>query len=77
MFLGSAPAGSMLPGMRYVIVRGRQLHAETRCAWCCQVIEDGYLREIATHILYHNLYCYEQHCNVAVLAIEHHARTVS
>ncbi len=63
--------------MKYIIVNDRTLRVKVYCAWCCEPITDNYLREWATHILYHNTYCYFQHCNISMLAIEHHARKVN
>ena len=60
--------------MKYILVNNRFPRGEINCAWCCERITDGYLREIATRIFYHDCYCYFQHVNISVLRIENQAR---
>ena len=51
--------------MRFVLVNDRYLpykHGQPRrCAFCCEVLGTGYVRECATRILYCKLGCYKLH----------------
>ena len=57
--------------MRYVLVRDRvpKANCPVSCAWCTAQIENGYLREIGTRIIYHNPFCYEAHCQAATVQL--------
>lgn len=62
--------------MRFVVVNHRAPW-NSFCALCCDAIVDGYVRELGTHLCYCSYKCYKGHCEVAILAIEHHTRRVS
>jgi hypothetical protein len=59
--------------MRFVLVNNRTPRPQSCCAFCCEPIEAGYLREITTRLSYCDSQCYAEHCADAILAIEHHA----
>lgn len=63
--------------MRFVLVNHRAPKKEAWCALCCEKIDDLYLREIDTGLIYCSHLCYRGHVEVAVLALEYHAREVS
>jgi hypothetical protein len=60
--------------MRFVLVNGRSPQRLSFCVMCDQPIAASYLREIGTHLTYCNRNCYEEHCNGAILLLEHQAR---
>jgi hypothetical protein len=60
--------------MTYILVSHRRPKNPSFCALCCEAIEDGYLRELATRLLYCDQVCYGGHCKVAIVALEHRAR---
>ncbi len=63
--------------MKFVLVNGRLPAQDSHCALCCEKIEETYVREIQTRLLYCDHRCYGGHVKVAVLALEYHARQVS
>jgi len=73
-FASAAP----LPGRtRFVLVNGRVPSSGANCALCCQTIEQGYVRELRTGLVYCNPQCFCGHDKMAFLAIEDRARKVS
>ncbi len=40
--------------MRFVLVNGRAPRPQSSCAFCCQPIGNGYLRELTTRLSYCN-----------------------
>lgn len=44
--------------MRFVLVNGRSPRQNSFCAMCCEPIGAGYVREIATELLYCDRDCY-------------------
>jgi hypothetical protein len=60
--------------MRFILVNGRTPCAKTVCVMCERPISNGYLREIATYLLYCNPDCYEDHCDSATRLLETRAR---
>ena len=56
--------------MRFVLVNGRAPRPQSSCAFCCQPIEGGYLRELATRLSYCNEQCYLGHAESAARALE-------
>ena len=62
--------------MKFALINGR-VPFNSFCAFCCEALTTGYVRELATRICYCSHVCYDAHCNTAVLAIEYHARSVS
>jgi hypothetical protein len=44
--------------MRFILVNGRTPRSQSFCAMCCEPIEEGYLREIATGLSYCDRGCY-------------------
>lgn len=63
--------------MKFVLVNDRTPRTDSYCALCCEKIGESYVREIGTRLLYCCAKHYTGHVNVAVLALEHHARSVS
>ena len=61
--------------MRFVLVNGRTPSPQSCCVLCCKPIGASYLREIGTELSYCDHDCYADHCKLAVLALEHHARS--
>jgi hypothetical protein len=61
--------------MRFVLVNGRTPCTQSFCALCRKPIGASYLREIGTELSYCDHDCYADHCKLAVLALEHHARS--
>src|SRR5262245_35973872 len=66
---------SRRPRMKFVLVNGRGPRRESFCAWCCEPIGDGYLRELPTRLSYCNYKCYLSHCKLAGSIRKEHART--
>ena len=60
--------------MKFVVVNGRTLHAESACAWCCETIGASYLRELATRLCYCDHKCYFQQCKFSAWARRKQAR---
>jgi hypothetical protein len=60
--------------VRFVLVNERSPRRPSFCVMCDQLIEAGYLREIATCLTYCNHDCYEDHCRSAFLVLEGRAR---
>ena len=56
--------------MRFVLVNGRAPHPQLSCAFCCQPIRNGYLRELATRLSYCDQQCYLSHSKLAARALE-------
>ena len=56
--------------MRFVLVNGRAPRPQSSCAFCCQTIESGYLRELTTRLSYCNEQCYLGHSELAARALE-------
>ena len=46
---------------RFVIVNNRAPRAETRCVLCCARIEQGYVRDPHTRLLYCDAQCFTEH----------------
>jgi hypothetical protein len=63
--------------MKFVLVNNRQPREDAYCALCCEKVEETYVREIQTRLIYCGYGCYAGHVSVAVLALEYHARQVS
>jgi hypothetical protein len=63
--------------LRFITVADRTPRAATFCALCCEPIDESYLREIQTRLIYCCAKHYFDHCKVAVALIEHRAREVS
>ena len=62
---------------RFILVNDRVPRAQAYCAQCCKTIEQGYVREPQTRLLYCDAVCFAGHEEPATLAIEHRARQVS
>jgi hypothetical protein len=60
--------------MQFVLVNGRSPRPQSFCTLCCEPIQQGYVREIATRLSYCGLNCYVDHCSDAARAFENHAR---
>lgn len=55
--------------MRFVVVSDRMPFGHQYCALCTATLEDGYLRELGTAILYCGFGCYTEHCEAAIMAL--------
>ena len=55
--------------MRFVLVNGRAPLPQSSCAFCCQPIGNGYLRELTTRLSYCNQQCYVGHSEPATRAL--------
>ena len=62
--------------MRYVVVNDR-IPFMGYCALCTHPVEAGYVHELSTNLYYCSYVHYKGACEMAVLAIEDHARRVS
>ncbi|WP_439368296.1 hypothetical protein ACRQ5Q_20645 [Bradyrhizobium sp. PMVTL-01] len=62
--------------MRFILVNGRTPFRETRCLWCCEEIEGGYLRDARTLLPYCGYECYATHLE-AGRSIEGRTRAAS
>lgn len=62
--------------MRFICVSDRELK-DSYCALCTEKISGPYIREIDTRLAYCHITHYNGHVNVAILALEHHAREVN
>jgi hypothetical protein len=62
--------------MQFVLVNGRSPRPQSFCTFCCEPIQEGYVREIATRLAYCGLKCYADHCLRAALVFENHARAL-
>jgi hypothetical protein len=62
---------------RFVLVRERVPRIDANCALCCAKIENGYVREPQTRLVYCNLACFAGHGKMAMTAIVNRARRAS
>jgi hypothetical protein len=53
------------PGMRFALVNGRSPRPDSYCLMCEARIGAGYLREVATQLIYCDQNCYANHCTSA------------
>jgi hypothetical protein len=72
-----ASAGEFLLRARFVLVNDRVPRADAHCALCCRKIDNGYVRETQTRLLYCDTQCFAGHANIAMSAITEFARKVS
>jgi hypothetical protein len=56
--------------MRFILVNGRAPRPQSSCAFCCQPIGNGYLRELTTRLSYCNQQCYVGHSELTARALE-------
>jgi hypothetical protein len=61
----------------FVLVNDRVPRTDANCALCRKKIEQGYVRELQTGLVYCNPQCLPGHEKTALLAIEDRARKVS
>jgi hypothetical protein len=61
--------------MKFVLVNDRHPREDAWCPICAEKIGDTYVREVQTRLLYCDSQCYRGAVKVAVLALEHHARS--
>ncbi len=71
--LTHASAGGFLRRTRFVLVNDRTPRAGTDCALCCKKIENSYIRESQTRLLYCGTQCFAGHA----IAITNRVRKVS
>jgi hypothetical protein len=72
-----ASVAALPGGIRFVLVNDRVPRSDTYCALCCEKIEQGYVRELRTRLVYCNPQCFSGHEKMAFLAVEDRARKVS
>jgi hypothetical protein len=60
--------------MQFVLANRRSPRPQSFCTLCCELIQEGYVREIATRLSYCGHWCYLDHCLSAVLVFENDAR---
>jgi len=68
-----ASANGFLCRTRFVLVNDRIPRADAYCAFCCQKIEKGYVRESQARVLYCDPQCFAEHATT----ITYCARKVS
>ena len=61
----------------FVLVNDRMPRSGANCSLCCKKIEQGYVRELHTGLVYCNPQCFSGHEKMAFFAIEDRARKVS
>ena len=59
--------------MQFILVNGRSPRPQSFCTLCCEPIQDGYVREIATRLSYCSIKCYVDHCLDTTRPFENHA----
>ena len=64
-------------GPRFIFINGRTPHQSAHCASCREPISDGYVREIATGLLYCDYRCSGRHSRLAEFASRLRAWVVS
>jgi hypothetical protein len=57
------------PGIRFALVNGRSPRPDSFCVMCEARIGAGYLREVATQLIYCDQNCYADHCRSAARAL--------
>ena len=62
---------------KFVLVNDRVPRTDAYCALCCEPIEQGYVRETQTRLLYCDVQCFAGHEKLAMLSLEKRARQVS
>lgn len=62
---------------RFVLVNDRVPRSDANCAVCCKKIEQGYVRELQTGLVYCNPQCFSGRGKMAFLAIEDRTRKAS
>jgi hypothetical protein len=62
---------------KFVLVNDRMPRADAYCAFCCDRIEQGYVREPQTRLLYCDVQCFAGNVKQTTLTIERRARQVS
>jgi hypothetical protein len=60
--------------MRFVLVNGRSPCSRSFCPKCKHPIEQSYLRELGTGLIYCDDDCYADHCESAAQILARHAR---
>ncbi len=58
----------------FILVNGRSPRPQSFCTFCCEPIQDSYVREIVTRRPYCSVKCYVDHCMDTTRAFENHAR---
>jgi len=62
---------------KFILVNDRVPRADAYCAMCCEPIEEGYVREAQTRLLYCDPRCFAGHEKLSILSLERRARQVS
>lgn len=61
----------------FVLVNDRVPRSDANCASCCNKIEQGYVRELQTGLVYCNPQCFSGRGKMALFAIEDRTRKAS
>lgn len=58
--------------MRFILVNFRNLKGadKTACAFCCTFLNDGYVRDLTTGLVYHDVRCLDHHIEYSHVTIE-------
>jgi hypothetical protein len=62
---------------KFILVNDRVPRTDAYCAMCCEPIEQGYVREAQTRLLYCDPRCFAGHEKLSILSLERRARQVS
>jgi len=62
---------------KYILVNDRVPRTDAFCAMCCGPIEQGYVREAQTRLLYCDVRCFAGHEKLSILSLQRRARQVS
>jgi hypothetical protein len=73
----SSSMAALPGGIRFVLVNDRVPRSDANCALCREKIEQGYIRELQTRLVYCNPQCLSGHEKIALVAVEDRARKVS
>lgn len=64
-------------GMGFILVNDSVLRSHANCVLCCKKIEQGYVRELQTRLVYCKPQCFSGHQKKTFLAVGDRARTES
>jgi hypothetical protein len=64
-------------GIRFVLVNNRIPRADQHCALCCGLIEQGYVRDSQTRLIYCDTQCFARWTHMAIPIVKNRGRKVS
>ena len=56
--------------MKFVLVNGRTPFRQSSCMLCCELIGEGYLRDVRTRLCYCGAACYALHYGADIVQLE-------